>query len=191
MKRARASQPAGAASGPQRDIEAFRRSAATRPRTECVIDARLETTPASSDRLLEALNSGARDFVLTATDGRVSARVRLTIANVSMTQHSIGGTTVVVDWAQCTVANGPRRESVSRTELRLLAALLDAGGRAVTRAELIERIWPDDWRAMPERENSLAVYVCCLRKRLTSIGVGGVLRTLRRVGYQLLVQATD
>lgn len=167
------------------DAESFERPSVTGRSTECVIDARLETTPAASDRLLGALTAGARDFVLTSTDGRLSARVRLTIANVSMTQHRLSGASIVIDWSQSTVANGPRRVTLSRTELRLLAALLEVGGRPLSRGALIERIWPDDRRGLLERENSLAVYVCCLRKHLTTIGVGGALRTVRGVGYQL------
>jgi DNA-binding response OmpR family regulator len=168
-------------------VETFRRQPGKRPPADCAIDARLETTPASSERLLNALSTGTRDFVLTSTDGRLSARVRLTIANVALTEHQLGDATLVVDWAQSTIANGPRREAVSRTELRLLAALLDAAGGTVTRGALIEHIWPSDTRAMPERENSLAVYVCCVRKRLAAIGIRGSLRTVRRVGYQLLI----
>lgn len=169
-----------------RSLHGKRRDTQARsPSAECVIDARLQTTPATSDRLLEALSAGARDFVLTSTDGRLSARVRLEIASVSMTDHRLDGTVIVVDWSQCTVANGQRRVSLSRTELRLFAALLESVGSPLTRAALIERMWPDDSRAMIERENSLAVYVCCLRKRLTNIGVGSALRTVRGIGYQL------
>ena len=178
---------ASASQGSKTGVEAFRRPGAARRSAECVIDARLETTPTTSDRLFDALNAGARDFVLTSTDGRLSARVRLTLASVSMSEHLVGGTTVVVDWSLSTVANGQRRETLSRTELRLLATLLEAPGHTLSRATLIERMWPDDARAMTERENSLAVYICCLRKRLTSIGVGSCLRTVRGVGYQLVV----
>jgi DNA-binding response OmpR family regulator len=155
--------------------------------TACQIDARLETSPATSERLLDALNAGMRDFVLTSVDGRLSARVRLTLANVTMTEHTLADGNVVVDWSESTVAQGPRRVSLSRTELRLFAALLDAAGRPLSRAALIERIWPDDARPIAVRENALAVYVCCLRKRLNAVGVGQSLRTLRGVGYQVAV----
>jgi DNA-binding response OmpR family regulator len=173
----------------QASANTLRRPRPAARHSERVIDARLETSPATSDRLLDALSSGTRDFVLTSTDGRLSARVRLTIANVSMSEHELAGAKVVIDWSQSTAAHGPRRVAFSRTELRLFAALLDANGRPLPRRGLIERIWPDDAHRMMERENALAVYVCSLRKHLTMIGVGGALRTIRGVGYQLVTQA--
>ena len=56
----------------------------------------------------------------------------------------------------------------------------------MSRAELIRRVWRDDTRGTRAvRENNLVVYVCSLRKRLRSIGLGSALATVRGFGYQL------
>jgi DNA-binding response OmpR family regulator len=72
---------------------------------------------------------------------------------------------------------------LSRTELRLLAALLEGEGQVMSRADLIRRVWPGDELELADRENALGVYVCSLRKRLSMIGVGSALVTVRYVGY--------
>jgi DNA-binding response OmpR family regulator len=152
---------------------------------EFALDARVETTQASSERLLAAMRDGVRDYVLTSTNGRVSARIRLTLASLSVTEHDAGGQRVLVDWSRCTIAHQQARTTISQSELRLLATLLAQPGSPVARAVLIRHVWPDDARPMLEREKTLAVYICSLRKRLTMIGVGSCLRTIRCVGYQL------
>jgi DNA-binding response OmpR family regulator len=55
----------------------------------------------------------------------------------------------------------------------------------VTRAQLIERVWAGSNLRRSERENALTVYICTLRKRLSSVGLGGALHTVRRMGYRL------
>ena len=77
------------------------------------------------------------------------------------------------------------RVRLSRTELRLLEALLRGDGATVTRLQLIERVSAGSSLRRSERENALTVYVCMLRKRLSAIGLRNALHTVRRPGYRL------
>ena len=97
----------------------------------------------------------------------------------------------MVDWARGTVARHGRRTALSRTELRILSCLLDGAGRVVPRERLIERAWPLDRPANPL--NALAVYVCYVRRRLATLGLPSVIRTVRGLGYKLSIEsrATD
>ena len=52
---------------------------------------------------------------------------------------------------------------------------------------MIARTWPRDPLVTPERENALGVYVYTLRKRLAAIGFGDALRTVRGIGYRIVV----
>lgn len=119
----------------------------------------------------------------------MSARVELTIVSTAAaeTECRLGSTRVLIDWSRSTVSNGTRCVSLSRTELRLFAALLGGEGRAMSRASLIGRVWPDDVLPDADRENALAVYMCSLRKRLTSVGAGDALQTVRGVGYRAVL----
>ncbi|HEX4683298.1 MAG TPA: helix-turn-helix domain-containing protein [Gemmatimonadaceae bacterium] len=149
------------------------------------LDAELETSPATGERLVEALRRGYQHFVLTSRDGIVSARVRLRIAGLARTRHCIGGCTLLVDWGNPCIHVQSQVVTLSRTELRLLAALLEFQGRPIVRSELISRVWPMGVLPPEESENALAVYVCSLRKRLAAAGLEGAIITIRRVGYQL------
>lgn len=157
------------------------------PRThqpKAALDARILATEAASSRILRALNGGTGQFILTSVDGSMSARIHLTVSDSVTTEHVVGKANLVVNWGRGTVGNGDCRVVLSRTELRLFGALLAAKGGTLSRHDLIASVWPSDELNPSERENALAVYVCSLRKRLTMIGAGDALVTVRRVGYR-------
>jgi DNA-binding response OmpR family regulator len=151
------------------------------------ISARLITTARSSERLLQSAGEGTEDFILSSVDGRVSVRVRLAIGDVEAAAQRLADSSVTVDWSRATVSHARNRVTLSRTELRLFSGLVEASGEPVPRAALIARAWPRDRLPGPERENALGVYVFSLRKRLAAIGLGDVLRTVRGVGYRLVL----
>jgi DNA-binding winged helix-turn-helix (wHTH) protein len=65
----------------------------------------------------------------------------------------------------------------------LLAALVEADGEVVTRAELLEAAWPG--QAIEER--NLSVQIAALRKAMGDLPDGeDPIRTVARVGYRLL-----
>lgn len=163
-------------------------SANTGPAT-CTVEARVEASPAGIARLLKSLHRGCGTFVLTAVDGQMSARVQLTVVNGALaeTEYKLGLARITVDWSRSTVANGGRRVSLSRTELRLFAALLGGEGKPLSRAALIGRVWQDDGLPDADRENALAVYMCSLRKRLVVVGAGDGIQTVRGVGYRAVM----
>jgi two-component system response regulator MprA len=147
---------------------------------------RVEVSAGTSDRLVKALESGAQEFILSSVTGRLTARAVLRLNEAEPTTHAIGIGTLVVDWSRGTVACHHDQVSLSHTELRLLAALLEGEGKAVSRAELISRVWPNDALPTSERENALAVYVWSLRKRLAAIGAAQALITIRGFGYRII-----
>lgn len=148
-------------------------------------EAVVETSGAAGRRLVDALAEGTRDFVLSATDGSISIRVRLRHAGAAKTRHSVAGRLLTADWSNAAIEHDGFRVRLSRTELRLLATLLESGSVPLSRAELIERVWPNDELPDAERENAIAVYICSLRKRLNAIGLSGAIVTMRGVGYHL------
>jgi len=167
-------------------ISATRQTAARRAlKAEYSFEAVIETVASSGRRLVAALEEGAREFVLTASDG-TAVRVRIRLASTTRTQHQLGDSLVAVDWANATVECGEHRVTLSRTELRLLAVLITASPAAVSRGELIGRLWPGEGPVVEERENALAVYVCSLRKRLSLVGLKGAIETVRGLGYRMI-----
>ena len=150
------------------------------------LQAELETSVPGAGRLSEAVAAGGNEFVLTSPDGRVAAHVRLRLAKAATTSHQIAGRTFAVDWPAASAARRGRRVVLSRTELRLLATLLQDQGRILSRAELIERLWPDDELSGEAREKALCVYLGCLRKRLAALGVSPAIELIRSTGCRLM-----
>lgn len=147
------------------------------------IAAHIVTTVSAGERLLGAVASGAEEFSVVSADGKTAVRVRLTIDSMQVAEERLGSG-VVVDWSRGTIAYGESRVRLTRMELRLLAALVERNGKPISRAQLAARLWPSA-NGTPEKDNGLAVYVCGLRKRLSAIGLGSALQTVRGVGYQL------
>jgi DNA-binding response OmpR family regulator len=160
---------------------------ASRPTPARSLEVMLEGSQPAVDRLLNAARIGTDEFVLTSRDGRTSVQVRLTVTNVPATFHRLNQGTVSVDWSRSTISRDSDQVSLSRTELRLLAALIDANGKVVSRDQLIARVWPNDGLPPVERANALSVYVWALRKRLAAIGAQDALETVRGVGYRVLL----
>ncbi len=150
------------------------------------VTATLMMSEPASQRLLSVLADGKNEFRLSSADGSLMLRLRLAVNTANAAEEHIKGT-LFIDWSSSTVSNETNRVRLSRTELRLLEALLRAAGSTVTRSQLIERVWAGTSLRKSERENALTVYICTLRKRLRGIGLGGVLHTVRRMGYRLAI----
>ena len=147
------------------------------------IGAQLVTTPIAGERLLDSLVGGMSDYIVASADGRLSVRVRLQLSSSQSGSEVFGDGALTVNWSRLSIEHGDNRVSLTQTEIRLLSGLLAGNGRIVPRRALIDCAWP---RSEPaSRANSLAVYICGLRKRLASIGLGDALQTVRRVGYRL------
>jgi DNA-binding winged helix-turn-helix (wHTH) protein len=153
----------------------------------CSVTVRLQMNVAASERLIAAARDGPTNFILMSANGRVSVRARLFIEGVEKTEHRSAERTVVVDWSRASVSNGESTITLARTQLRLLAALLDGDGAVVSRSALIGQVWPGSELTVADRENALGVYICALRKRMTAIGLGHTLETVRRSGYRLVL----
>jgi DNA-binding response OmpR family regulator len=140
-------------------------------------------SPRSGERLQLYAEEGGDEFVLSSADGQLSVRLRLSLQREALDQRA-DSPRVLIDWSQSTIGCGRSRVALSRTELRLLAALLEDDGKPVTRAAIIGRVWPGSALSTAERHNALAVYVCTLRKRLSTVGLGSALQTVRGIGYR-------
>ena len=169
----------------QRARQRGRRPGSRDPESRQTIAARIVTSASGADRLLGAVASGVSSFSLVSDDGTVAVRVRLDVDAVQVSEEALGNSGAVVDWPRGRISNGESRVQLSRTELRLLAALVDRAGAPTTRAELVKQLWPRSEDS--EKAGGLPVYVCGLRKRLAVVGLGSALQTLRGVGYRLVL----
>jgi DNA-binding winged helix-turn-helix (wHTH) protein len=72
---------------------------------------------------------------------------------------------------------------------RVLLALLDGGGRVVTREELRHRLWPDGVFVEFDRAINKAVWE--LRRALDRPGEQSLVETVSKRGYRLAAEPTE
>ncbi|MCI8441371.1 MAG: response regulator transcription factor [Provencibacterium sp.] len=78
-------------------------------------------------------------------------------------------------------ANGQTAD-LSRNELKILACLMSHTGQIVSREDLIEALWDNK---IYIDDNTLSVNMTRLRGKLSEIGLPGLIKTRRGMGYQL------
>ena len=150
------------------------------------ITAQLSLSAAGLARLLSV--SGAENrFIVSSPDGRTAVQVRLMVATVPDAEQAFGNGRLALNWARGTLAHGDRQTILSRMELRLLAALIDAMPGLASKETLIARLWPEVSGRSDNHEKSLKVWICQLRRHFVAVGLPDAIATVRGVGYRLAV----
>jgi two-component system response regulator TrcR len=89
---------------------------------------------------------------------------------------------LTLDGATREVTRGDRRIELTSTEFELLRFLLRHPRRALTRAEILDRVWNYDFAG---RTSIVDLYISYLRKKIDAHGQGPMIHTVRGVGYML------
>lgn len=87
-----------------------------------------------------------------------------------------------LDVKLCTLQGPGGSCSLSKRESRLLEIFLRNAGQTMTRELLLARVWGPD---APVEEGNLDNYIHFLRRRLSAVGSGARIVTVRGVGYRL------
>ncbi|WP_020502612.1 response regulator transcription factor [Sciscionella marina] len=161
-------------------LETCRRLRANGSRTPVLM---LTAKRAVNDRV-SGLDAGADDYLVKPFDwDELLARLRALLRRADATnQHTLRYGELVMDLAAGIVTRGQRTIELTKTEAGLLAALLRAGGKVVTRSALYIEVWGYDFG---NRSNSLDVYIGYLRRKLEAGGEQRIVETIRGVGYLL------
>lgn len=137
--------------------------------------------------IVSGLESGADDYItkpfsLAVLRARINARLR---ANQKVGESFEAGP-YSFDFAKMIFRKRGKPVELSRTEQRLLKLLTENAGHAVTRGELVDRIWTDGAEYVDE--NALTVTVRRLRSKLEDEPSSPVfLRTVYGIGYMWAV----
>lgn len=87
-----------------------------------------------------------------------------------------------IDLAGRNVTYADKPVLLGATEFRLLEFLARNAGIALSRNQIVERIWDYDFEGS---SNIVDVYVSQLRRKLKSLGASGVIETVWGIGYRL------
>lgn len=133
-----------------------------------------------------AIQMGGDDFIekpfnLSLTVAKIQALLRRTYdLAVSHNELTVQGCQLVVDKA--TLYHNDESVQLSFTELQILQMLFRNEGKYVSRTALIEKCWESENFI---DDNTLAVNMTRLRKKLQSIGVKDLIETKKNVGYKV------
>lgn len=133
-----------------------------------------------------AIQMGGDDFIekpfnLSLTVTKIQALLRRTYdLAVSNNEVTVKNCKLVVD--EATLYHEDESVQLSFTELRILNMLFRNEGKYVSRTALIEKCWESENFI---DDNTLAVNMTRLRKKLQSIGVVDLIETKKNVGYKV------
>lgn len=120
---------------------------------------------------IKSLEIGADDYIIKPVSFReLLARVQAILrrckpdgGHISPLSSRIAVGDIVLDSAARQVQRGGRLIKLRRREFDLLCALMENAGQAVSRDELLDRVWGEDWIGDPR---TVDVHVCWLRRKL-------------------------
>lgn len=136
--------------------------------------------------IIMAVNMGGDDFIAKPFDLEVlAAKIQAVLRRAYSFQESsslleYGG--VILNMADMSFLYKGERRELSKNEFRILQILFENAGNAVTREEIMRRLWDDECFV---DDNTLTVNVNRLRKVLEEAGLRDFILTKKGVGYQL------
>ncbi|GGG95799.1 MULTISPECIES: response regulator transcription factor [Staphylococcus] len=133
-----------------------------------------------------AIQMGGDDFIekpfnLSLTVAKIQALLRRTYdLAVSNNEIIVRDCKLIID--EATLYHNDESVQLSFTELQILHMLFRNEGKYVSRTSLIEKCWESENFI---DDNTLAVNMTRLRKKLQSIGVKDLIETKKNVGYKV------
>ncbi len=136
--------------------------------------------------IVMAMNMGGDEFIEKPFDlNVVTAKVQAILRR----SYSFQGTVNVIDYHgvilninDATLTNQDQKLELTKNEFRILQMLLENPGRIVSRDSIITRLWESDEFI---DDNTLTVNIARLRKKLEQIGLDGMIRTKKGIGYMV------
>ncbi len=143
----------------------------------------LTARDAVEDRV-EGLGCGADDYLVKPfVEEELIARLAALLRRADRPLLAVVETgNLRIDLAARNVTYQGKPVVLGATEFRLLEFLARNAGIALSRTQIVERIWDYDFEGS---SNIVDVYVSQLRRKLKAIGAGGVIETVWGIGYRL------
>jgi DNA-binding response OmpR family regulator len=134
---------------------------------------------------VEGLDAGADDYLAKPFSydellARVRALLRRSALRADQAMLKIGD--LIIDPFSRDVRRGSREINLTQKEYALLEYLARQAGRPVTREQISQQVWKQDF---DPTTNIVDVYINYLRKKVDVDGEPSVVQTVRGVGYML------
>lgn len=137
--------------------------------------------------IVMAMNMGGDDFIAKPFDmniliAKIQALLRRSYEFVSISDL-IEHNGVILDKAGFIITYRGEKTELTRNELRILQVLMENKETAVSRNELIERLWETDSYI---DDNTLTVNINRIRNKLKTIGLTDFIQTKKNFGYMVM-----
>ena len=142
------------------------------------------SSAADNMNIVMAVSMGGDDFIakpfdLSVLTAKVQAMLRRTY-DFSGTYNLIEHRGAILNISDATLIYEGNIVDLTKNEYRILQALMENRGRAVSRDMLMKRLWETDSFV---DENTLTVNVARLRKKLEQAGMQDFIQTKKGIGY--------
>lgn len=142
------------------------------------------SSAADNMNIVMAVSMGGDDFIakpfdLSVLTAKVQAMLRRTY-DFSGASNLIEHRGAILNISDATLIYEGNIVDLTKNEYRILQALMENRGRAVSRDMLMKRLWETDSFV---DENTLTVNVARLRKKLEQAGMQDFIRTKKGIGY--------
>ena len=144
------------------------------------------SSAADNMNIVTAINMGGDDFIakpfdLAVLTAKVQAMLRRSYDFVGSGKLLTAGD-VMLDIGSGKVSCRGKQTELSRNELKIMQMLMENRGSVVSRDQLMNRLWESDEFV---DENTLAVNIARLRKKLAGVGAEGLIHTRKGLGYAI------
>lgn len=131
-----------------------------------------------------ALHMGADDFIvkpfsMEVMTAKIQAALRRAYA-FGGEKHVLRAGGAALSLTEAALSFGGNRIELSKNEFRILQALMEHPGSPVSRDTLIEKLWETESFI---DDNTLTVNINRLRRKLAEIGLSGLIKTRKGLGY--------
>ena len=136
--------------------------------------------------IIQAMNFGADDYItkpidIAVTRAKIQAVLRRSY-DYKIDSNILEFGDVYLDLSKASISFGEETTILTRTELMILESLFESKGDIVMREDIIEKCWQDENFI---DDNTLAVNITRLRKKLRQIGKANLIQTKKGMGYFL------
>ena len=136
--------------------------------------------------IVMAVNMGGDDFVAKPFDLDVlSAKIQAILRRAYSFQGQASVLEyqgIVLNLADMSLLYQGKRSGLSKNEFRILQILFENAGNTVTRESIMKRLWDNECFV---DDNTLTVNMTRLKKKLETVGAGGLIHTQKGLGYVL------
>lgn len=148
-----------------------------------------------SDKMdqMMAIQMGGDDYLpkpidLQLTVAKIQALLRRTYDFQMTYSHALSFHGVQLDSQKAEISYQREKASLTFTELQILSCLFEHGEDYAKREEILDYCWKNDQFI---DDNTLAVNISRLRKKLKEIGLDNFIETKKKVGYRLVKEAVQ